>query len=331
MKKVLGSVAAVAVLALGCSSSQESARPTKRVGMSLEESRQIVASLETQQAKASESDPLRTPKSMDDLLAILKRDQIDLFPAGVAFAASQTSDPKAKALQAQIELAWGDAHLILAELFSDAANRLRQSVRYLSRGAFQGDEEKARIAEMKKTIEQCETVSEALEALAAEHVGKGAGLAQEVINANPNDYVGWRLAADFYRMRGEWPKFDEMVKKIEETNPESNGLLFLKGTAALERDGNVVESTNLLRQALAKDKDFTRAQAQLVLSRPTVDDTFAELEKLRAGAPNHQIVVWAGPAITAAHKAQQDARKSRTASRPNTQSDQLPAGGRVPQ
>ena len=140
-----------------------------------------------------------------------------------------------------------------------------------------------------------------MEALAAEHVGKGAGLAQEVINANPNDYVGWRLAADFYRMRGEWPKFDEMVKKIEETNPESNGLLFLKGTAALERDGNVVESTNLLRQALAKDKDFTRAQAQLVLSRPTVDDTFAELEKLRAASPNHQIVVWAGPAITAAH------------------------------
>jgi predicted Zn-dependent protease len=310
VKKVLMMTAALSLAVFACKSSDENTRPTRKVGMSLEESRQIVQSLEAQQAKNSDKDPLRTPGSMDDLLNILKRDQIDLFPAGVAWAAKQ-GDPKAKALQAQIELAWGDAHLILAELFSDAANRLRSSVRLASRGGFLQDAaQKAKIDEMKKTIQQCETVGEALEALAAEHVSTGARIAQEVINANPDDYVGWRLAADFYRMRGEWPRFDEMVKKIEEKNPDSNGLLFLRGTAALERDGNVAESSSLLRQALSKDPAFTRAQAQLVLSRGSVEETFAELEKLRALAPNHQIVVWAGPPITAAYNARQEALKA---------------------
>ncbi|MBI5494173.1 MAG: hypothetical protein HY904_04045 [Deltaproteobacteria bacterium] len=329
MKKVMLGVVVVALGALlGCGGDKAEQRP-RRVGMSTEEARQLVASLEQQQAKASDKDALRNPQSMDDLLQILKRDQIDLFPAGVAFAA-KSADPKAKALQAQIELAWGDAHLMLAELFTDAATRLRASVRQLNRGAFHGEAQHERVAEMQKTIQQCDTVSQALEILAAEHTGAGAKLAQEVINANPSDYVGWRLAADFYRMRGEWPKFDDMVKKIEATNPDSNGLVFLRGTAALERDGNVAESSALLRQALTKDPQFTRAQAQLVLSRPSIEETYEELNKLKALAPNHQIVVWAGPAISAAYNARMETLKSRQGNTRTTNPGDASPPGRQP-
>lgn len=307
MRKLgMGCVLALVWCSTGCGGSKEQTRPVRTtVTMSLDEAKQIVSALEAQQAKNNEADPLRKPASMDDLLAILKRDQIDLFAAGVSYAATQ-EDLQAKALRAQIELAWGDAHLILSELFTDAASRLKTSVRTLSTRSvlgLQSEETTRKLEDMKKTIKQCETVSEALGLTAAEHVGLGARLAEEVIAASPTDYVGYRLAADFYRLRGDWDRFDDMIRKIEETNPESNGLVFLRGTAALYRDGRPSQAADYFRTALGKDPQFTRSQAQLVLSRPTVEDTFGELEKLKALSPNHQIVVWAGPAITAAFNA----------------------------
>jgi tetratricopeptide (TPR) repeat protein len=334
----IGTALLLSVCVAACGGSKEETRGKRTVvGMSLTEAKDIVAALEAQQAKTNEADPLRKPASGEDLLNILKKDEIDLFAAGAAYAATvEATDPKALALHAQIELAWGEAHLILAELFHDASTRLRQSLRTLNTrlSLTQTDEQKARIADIKKTIEQCDTVSDALNLTAAEHVAIGAKLAQQVITKNPDDYVGYRLAADFYRLRGEWDLFEGMVKKIEATNPESNGLVFLRGTAALQRDGRPSEAADLFRQALAKDPQFTRAQAQLVLSRPTVEDTFGELEKLRALNGNHQIVVWAGPAITAAYNARASALSKRAGGAPGKATDAAnpaPAGGRANQ
>lgn len=299
-------VVPVLLVAACVSTPQPRVERSRAAGMSLEEARALVAEFETRQAAESASDPLAQPKSLDQVVEILKRDQIDLFAAGVAFAEKQEG-AQAEAVRAQIELAWGEAQLILAEVFDDVSGQLRSAVRQGRVRAASGEAsatEAKRIAGLEDWIDRSDRLSEALVRLAAEHVGTGARLAQDVVAKNPSDYVGYRVAADFHRLRGDWGAFDEMVKKIEETNPESNGLVFLKGAAALQRDGDPEAARELFRTALSRDPKFTRAQAQLVLSRRAVRDVYAEYQKLRALNPHHQIVVWAGEAITTAFEAQ---------------------------
>lgn len=296
----------VAIL-VACASSPQPAAPAARrqVGLTLDEAKTLVAELEARQRDLSKSDPLREPKSLDDVLRILKRDQLDLFPAGVAFAET-LQGPDAEALRAQIELAWGEAQSILSEVFVDASGQLKSAVTQLELRVVSGegtDRDAQQLAALQETISKSDLLAEALSRLAAEHVGTGARLAREVIAKTPSSYIGYRVAADFYRLRQDWDDFDHMVQKIEQTNPGSNGLVFLRGTAALQRAKDVDGAQKLFREALQKDPQFTRAQAQLVLARTGVRDTYAEFQRLRALNPNHQIVVWAGEAITAAFEA----------------------------
>lgn len=288
-------------IAVACASPQAPVA-RRQVSVTLEEAKTLVAELEERQRDLSKDDPLRDPKSMDDALEILKRDQLDLFPAGIAFLEKQQG-PEAEALRAQIELAWGEAQSILSEVFADTSGQLRASVRALQIRVASGegsDKDAQSLAALEEMIAKSDLLAVALAKLAAEHVGSGARLAREVIAKHPTNYLGYRVAADFYRLREDWPDFDAMVKKIEETRPESNGLVFLKGAAALQRDRKPEEAQRLLRQALDRDPKFIRAQVQLVLSRTGVRDTYAEYQKLRAANPSHQIVTWAGEAITAA-------------------------------
>lgn len=41
-----------------------------------------------------------------------------------------------------------------------------------------------------------------------EHLANGLALANKVIKANPKDYLGYRVAADSYRLRRDWKGFD---------------------------------------------------------------------------------------------------------------------------
>ena len=303
-------LAAAAALALAsCATTAPApAKPQPRtVGLTLDEAKEIVAEFEAKQLALSRENPLRDPRSADDVLAILKSDQIALFPAGVAWAAAYKDDVKAESLRAQIELAWGEALQILADVFVDASGQMKTALRSMEVRAATGElNEKlqARYEKLKEVSAKSDLVAEALTRLAAEHVGAGARLAQDLIKKLPDDYVGYRVAADYYRLRSEWDVFDTMVAKIEAKNPDSNGLVFLRGAALLHRDQEPARAAELFRKALEKDPQFVRAQAQLVLSGQSVKDTFREYQALRALNPNHQIVVWAGEAITTAFEAQ---------------------------
>src|SRR5256885_2191297 len=79
---------------------------------------------------------------------------------------------------------------------------------------------------------------QALRLLAAEHVAAGVEDAQKYIAQKPDDYVGYRIAADAARLRNQWKEFSENVAKVEEKNPDSNGLVFLRGVASQMRDGD---------------------------------------------------------------------------------------------
>ena len=273
------------------------------IGLSLEDARRITGALEARMTEKNAGDPLITPKSLEDVQEILRRDQIDLFPGGIAFAEKQEG-VTALALRAQIELAWGEAQIILAEIFQGTTTNLRQMLTNLeARNATGGlqDAEKDVLNELRKSISEATTTAEALAKLASEHVAAGANLAREVISKNPADYHGYRVAADFYRLRQDWAGFDGMVKKIEETNPQSNGLVFLQGISAAQREGDAAKAIGLFKKAIERDNKFVRAQAQIMLLQGQIPNIYAEFGKLKAMNPNHQIVLWAGDYIQKAY------------------------------
>ena len=260
-----------------------------RPGMSLEEAQAIVTEFEANHLRLDPNSPLHDPHSLADVLEILKSDELDLFPAGVAFASKQEG-PIAKALTAQIELAWGEAELTLAETFSLIAATRERTLRDAEPAGTATHDARAR-------IDTDRAVAEALTRLAAEHSATGGRQAREVIQAAPADYQGYRVAADYYRMRERWNEFDATLARIAELNPDSNGLVFLRGVSALDREGDGPKADRYFRQALEKDPKFVRAQVYLLRSQRGLAAKYAEYRKLKALNPHHQLVVWTGPAL----------------------------------
>ena len=105
------------------------------------------------------------------------------------------------------------------------------------------------------------------------------------------------MAADYYRTVRQWDEFEKMMRRIEKINPQSNGLVFLKGAAAFQRDGELELAEAYYLEALERDPDFVRAQAHLVFMQTDVSRIREELKKLQSINPEHQIVHWAGPAV----------------------------------
>jgi hypothetical protein len=224
--------------------------------------------------------------------------------------------PVGRGMLSQIELAWGEGQLLVADVLEDIAVRMRDAAKPLDAKVAAGTAapaDKERLAFLRDKEQNASRLAGALSLVGMQHLWAGASLAQTVIEERPDNYVGYRLAADFYRLRGEWKIFDELVAKIEKLNPDSNGLVFLRGVAALNRDGNSEAARTLFHKALEKDPKFVRAQVYNYLASPFVSDAFDELVQLKALNPNHQLVVWALPAIAEAYEAGVLVRKPKAA------------------
>jgi tetratricopeptide (TPR) repeat protein len=289
----------VAVTITACASAAPAPeRSSRTVGLSLREATALVQAFESKQVPPSKVTPVA---SKEDALAALKSDRLDLFPSAVDWLSKQDG-ADALALKAQIELAWAEAELTVAEVLARTADRLDEHVRSLQVRKLTGaDAEK--LEKDRAHVQLYRDTDQALRLLAAEHVAVGMEDAKRLIAERPDDYVGYRVAADAHRLRSEWREFSAMVTQVEERNPESNGLVFLRGVAAQMRDGDASEAVKLYREALKRDPGFVRAQAQLVLVQASIFDQKKELDKLRALAPDHQIVRWAGPGIDLAYDA----------------------------
>lgn len=265
----------------------------------LAQARAMVAAFESGQPSAAVPPELRAPASLDDVELILKRDQINLFGAGAALACAQ-SDARALALCGQIELAWGEALSLVAELQSQAYAELSRQARglelALASGAPAGAGPQELVA-LRDEAARAVTLAAALDLVASEHIAAGAEVARTVIERFPESYLGYRVAADYYRLRRQWDRFDTMVAALRATNPDSNGLRFVQGVAAWERGRDRAAAAAQFEAALAADPDFVRAQAHLLLIQPTVADTARQLRRLAERNGEHQIVVLAGPAI----------------------------------
>ncbi len=261
---------------------------------------EIVAAFEAQQALASK--PLPAPTTSEEALALLKSDRLDAFAAVVAFidarAGAKRDDATVYAdisLTAQVQLAWGEAELMVAEILARNATALEASV-LVREHAGATDvalaTDRALVADWRRT-------DEALRLLAVDHVATGARNADGAVGLRPDDYMGYRVAADAARLTNRWSRFEEFVARVEAVQPDSNGLRFLRGVQAWSQQSDAEVAVFQLRDAVDHDPDFIRALAWIVVVSPRGAAQQAALRDLAAASPDHQIVRWAGPGILA--------------------------------
>jgi hypothetical protein len=313
-----GGLAGVALVALGamggCASSSAAIRAADRAQLSVEDAERIIAAYEARQTPPATADArLRSPSTLDDLEAILRRDEVSLFAVGVEWAKAHPS-PKVDVLRAQIELAWGEALEQLATLLDRARRDLDAEYHALEhKGAVRAltEQERTRRERLVGLHRELEEIEAALRARAIGHLDQGAALVRTLLGSRPDDYRSYRVAADYHRLREEWSQFDTMMKELEARHPQSNGALFLRGAEAIERYGDRDGARKQFEAALAKDPQFTRAAVQLLLADDSPEGAYRELQRIQQVSPSHQIVRWLGPAITAQYNSFAAARQRR--------------------
>ena len=301
MKSQVTAVLSLAFIA--CASNQSAVgNSVSRHGLTLAEANRVVVAFN--EARTTDTSTVQ-PKSMDDVIAILKSDNVNNFPGAVAFLEGQQG-PQATALRAQLELAWGDAQEILSELLSRAALGLTKERQKLETKQVSGsglkDDELAQLNQLDKTLGEIDQVTLSLDKLAHTHYDNGAKLAREVIAKSPADYHGYRVIADYHHLVGDWESFDKAVAKLEETNPTSVGLLFVRGMEQLDRYGESRKAAEFFKKAIERDPDFMRAEVQLLLIQKDIPDAYRQYQVLMKRSPQHQIVRWAGPVITRSYQ-----------------------------
>lgn len=277
---------------------------------SLEQARAIVADFEARLPLAADN-PLLHPTTFADVFSILRLDQVRLFPAGAAYA-KQLGTTEGTAMHGQIELAWGEAYIILVEVMADLQQNLARTVRelhYQSAARPLSDDQLDKLETLEENLRYLERTTGAFKTLAMEHITAGAKSAHAVIAAIPDSYLGYRVAADYYRMGRDWESFNTMTDKIRATNEDSNGLVFLLATEAYQRRGDTAEAEVLFNKALATDPQFVRAQAHLLLMQEAPQKLYQQLLALEKINPDHQLVHWAGPAIRQAFEQWQQSQE----------------------
>lgn len=295
-----GSLPLLVVLTFAaCSSQSEVVRLSENRNLSTQEAEALVKSFKARRQLSQDAAENVEGAQLAEAWEILKSDQIDRFARGVAIARQDTT-VEGKALEAQILLAWGEAQEMLADLLSRSTFQLRDERVALQRKATKkalDAKEQERLKVLDETLADVGGLSDALMKLSDDHLAQGLKAAQNVMLSAPNDYQGYRVAADYYRLVEDWPKFDAAMTKLTELKPDSNGLVFARAMEALERKNDRTQALQLLDDALAKDPKFTRARAQKLMTHRTIDGAWKEFELLKKDNPDHQIVRWLGTAL----------------------------------
>lgn len=316
----LVSLALVSLAGAGCQNSTtlSTARTASQMAavrpstMSVEEAKGILGALATKVSEDDLKNPLRSPKTLDDALAVLRSDQVDLYPKAVELAKADGS-VKGLAIAAQLELSWGENYRVIAEVLELLSRDLREEVRDLAKLEASGRataEDRARFDRLEALVYNEGPILAALSRLAPLHIHEGAVIAEALVKSAPADYEGYRVMADYHRMRGDWASFDAMVKEVELRHPTSTGLLYLKAISDAERKGDLEGAIKGMKAALAKQPNFVAAQAQVVFMTTGFTAKHEEFKKLEAMNPHHPLVEIAQPVFEAVVELR-EARKRR--------------------
>lgn len=262
----------------------ESAATAAPAEMTLEEALAIADDIQSRWPLRDDH-PLREAKTLEDAEKILKLDQVTLFAHGIEIAQAHDT-VEAMALHGQIELAWAEAYMILVDIMAKLHKGLGESLDTAA--------DEAEMQDLKLGRDELERAGKAFTVLLAEHLKLGWEKASQVMEKYPDSYLGYRVAADYYRLVDDWDAFAETIAKIKERNPDSNGLRFLQGVAAALGQRDRMSADAFYRDALEHDPNFVRAQAHLLMIQATVEGAHREYLALKEKNPDHQVVSWLG-------------------------------------
>ena len=246
---------------------------------------------------------LRTPKSLDDVRSILRRDLVYFYPEAAAFARG-LGTVDGKIAEAQLELLLGDAMLVASQVLTNQEAQVGAHLRIARAnlaglaGEGAGTERSRMLFGLVRAVEEGNKIADALGVVAPTHVARGAELVRELRQEAPKDPRTALLSAEYHRMRGEWTEVDEALKSAD--IPErASALCYLKAMEQLERFRNPRAATGALRDCLRDHPKLVRAQAALVLVATGLEGGARELERLKKMDQDHYLVLLLEPTLAA--------------------------------
>ncbi len=85
------------------------------------------------------------------------------------------------------------------------------------------------------------------------------GLCNVLITYNASDYISHRVMADYYRIMGDRENMEQSLANVEAINPQSNGLIFIRGAAKMQFDRDYIGAIHLFDEAIKRDPKFIKA------------------------------------------------------------------------
>ncbi len=251
-----------------------------------------------------EDEALRSPRSLDDVRKILRRDVIYLYPAAAEFARSLDTT-EGRFDEARFELLLGESQLVASQVLSVQAAwvgsdlRIARATLATEPGPPANDRNRL-LAELIRVVDDGNAIAAALGTAAPAHVARGAEVVRALKIEAPNDPTTFALVAEYHRLRGEWPEFEAAIRQAEATSEKDRpSVRYLRGMEQAERFHRPDLAARMMREALDVFPNFVRAQAALVLMAPNPTAALRELEKLRAMNEDHYLVMLLEPTLAA--------------------------------
>jgi hypothetical protein len=238
---------------------------------------------------------------MAQVLEIIQQDRLPEFDKARRFAAGRQG-AEALTLRAYLDLSYAGALMTAAWILEEERRQDMTELRQLSQarpledpGSSKADQERAAALEAKSA--DLRKVVRALRVLSEEPLRSGSDLAEQAIRQNPKAQLAYLANANYFRLRGQWLEFDRMMRYADEGSEDPPVRTYLRAMEAFERYVDPQRCEQLLKETLAKNPDFVRAQANLVLIDEGTEAKHEELQRLKAMSPNHLVVRLAGPMI----------------------------------
>lgn len=246
--------------------------------------------------------PSGTPvTSMAQVLEIIRQDRLPEFEKARRFAAGRQGS-EALTLRAYLDLSYAGALMTAAYILEEERRQDLTELRQLQQSRPLEDpegskEDQKRIAELNAKTADLRKVVRALRVLSEEPLRSGSDLAKQAIRQDPRAQLAYLANANYFRLRGQWLEFDRMMRNADDGDGDPPVRTYLRAMEAFERYVDPQRSEKLLKETLAQNPSFVRAQANLVLIDEGTQAKYEELQRLKAMSPNHLVVRLAGPMI----------------------------------
>jgi hypothetical protein len=266
------------------------------------DAKKMLASLVTNVRLSPTDEALRSPKSLEDVRAIVKRDLVYFYPQAAAFARSLgTLD--GTFVEAQVSLLLGDAMLVASQALTNQEAQVGVHLRVARaslavEGATPTTDRGRTLAGLVRAVEEGSTLADALGVVAPEYVARGAELVRKLTKDAPNDPRTALLRAEVHRMRGEWAEVDQALASAD-VPERAPALCYLKAMEPLERNRDARATVLALRACLKTFPKATRAQAALVMVAQGPERGAREIERLRKMDEDHYLVLLLEPTLAA--------------------------------